>query len=334
MWAINRIRNFYWGGIMLEILTFFLLLIFLGPYLFYPISRFMSRFISPESYKYFLTFFPIICFYLIISTNLNTWLLKFGGNVVSKVGRRITGLSGSITIDLTLLAIILQSFGEQSTFMANKLVNWLAATGLWRWELDDIQAGRITFFELFAATFIILFLAFSLRGLARELSGKITQPFRDFFGERKMGIGGSSKFIGLLEEWKYRFKPKSFLIGTSLYEPAWKLGYKDDRHILTIGSPRSGKGRSAIIPNLLTWPYSAIVIDPKGGNSAVTAARRGYGGGRVTQYMGQEVYVIDPFNMNGETSHFNPLSVLDPQSFTITEDIKIISEALERFRFK
>lgn len=44
--------------------------------------------------------------------------------------------------------------------------------------------------------------------------------------------------------------------------------------------------------------------------------------------MGQEVHVIDPFNINGETAHFNPLSVLDAKSFTITEDIKIISEAL------
>ena len=39
--------------------------------------------------------------------------------------------------------------------------------------------------------------------------------------------------------------------------------YTDNRHLATIGSTRSGKGSTVIIPTLLQVPHSVIVIDPK-----------------------------------------------------------------------
>lgn len=323
MKLINSIRNIYIGGMLSEMITLFVLLAILGEIFFYPFSKFINQVVDLGIYSEFVYFLLIIIFLLGASSYLISWLTKYGGNVVSKIGRRITGVAAGITIDLILLLSLSFFIGKIVHSIADNTINWIATFEIWQWDLRDIKYLQ---FYLFA--FLMLFLFFSLRGWVRETLGRITQPFRDFMSERKMGIGGSSKFIGLLEEWKHRYKPNYFLLGTSLYDPDWKLGHQDDRHILTIGSPRSGKGRSAIIPNLLTWPYSAIVIDPKGGNAAVTAARRGKGDGRVMFSMGQEVHVIDPFNINGETSHFNPLSVLDAHSFTITEDIKIISEAL------
>ena len=55
------------------------------------------------------------------------------------------------------------------------------------------------------------------------------------------------------------------------------LHYTGDRHLLTVAPTRAGKGVAAIIPNLLTYPGSALVIDPKGENAMVTALRRGPG---------------------------------------------------------
>lgn len=323
----NSIRNIYTGGyiggILTEVATLFLLFFLLGDIFFFPLTGFIDQRVDPRIYSDFIFFLLAIIFILTVSSILTSWLTKFGGNVVSKLGRRVTGIAAAITIDFILivaLAIVVSDFVQ---IWSDRFIDLLASFELWQWEASNIRATKAQ------SLYIIMVLLFvRLRGWTRETAGRITQPIRDFFGERKMGIGGSSKFVGQLEEWKHRYKPGDFLLGTSLYDPDWRLGHKDDRHILTIGSPRSGKGRSAIIPNLITWPYSTIVIDPKGGNAAVTAARRGNGDDRVKWSLGQEVHVIDPFNINGKTAHFNPLSVLDPQSFTITEDIKIISEAL------
>ena len=102
--------------------------------------------------------------------------------------------------------------------------------------------------------------------------------------------------------------------------------------MLTIAGSRGGKGRSAIIPNLILWPHSALVIDPKGTNAAVTAPRRGRHreGSRVTKCLGQDVFVVDPFEIveGVERACFNPLAVIDVNALTVTEDINNLADAL------
>lgn len=53
------------------------------------------------------------------------------------------------------------------------------------------------------------------------------------------------------------------------------IGWNDDRHVMTVAGSRAGKGISLIIPNLLFYEGSAVVIDPKGENARITAGRRG-----------------------------------------------------------
>jgi type IV secretion system protein VirD4 len=53
------------------------------------------------------------------------------------------------------------------------------------------------------------------------------------------------------------------------------IGWKDDRHVMTIAGSRAGKGVSLIVPNLLLYEGSALVFDPKGENAKITAGRRG-----------------------------------------------------------
>ncbi len=52
-----------------------------------------------------------------------------------------------------------------------------------------------------------------------------------------------------------------------------------ETHVLLVGPTRGGKGIGVIIPTLLTWSGSALILDPKDGeNAAVTAPwRRQYG---------------------------------------------------------
>lgn len=84
------------------------------------------------------------------------------------------------------------------------------------------------------------------------------------------------------------------------------------RRLLTFGGPehvmlhaptRSGKGVGVVIPNLLTWPDSVVVLDVKRENWTATA------GFRATH--GQEVILFDPLDPEGRTARFNPLGHIE-----------------------
>jgi len=62
----------------------------------------------------------------------------------------------------------------------------------------------------------------------------------------------------------------------------------------------SGKGVGVVIPNLLNWPDSAVVLDIKGENYEITAGYRAA--------HGQAVYSFSPFDDQGRSHRWNPLS--------------------------
>lgn len=106
------------------------------------------------------------------------------------------------------------------------------------------------------------------------------------------------------------------------------LGYAGDRHLLTVAPTRSGKGVSAIIPNLLTYAGSAVVIDPKGENAMITAARRGQGRAGVTG-LGQQVHVVDPWGITGlPAACFNPLDWLRADDPDISENAMMLADSI------
>lgn len=65
---------------------------------------------------------------------------------------------------------------------------------------------------------------------------------------------------------------------------------------------RSGKGVGVVIPNLLNWPHSVVVLDIKGENFDITA---GY---RTAQ--GQPVYAFSPFDGHARSHRWNPLTAV------------------------
>ena len=68
---------------------------------------------------------------------------------------------------------------------------------------------------------------------------------------------------------------------------------------LLVAPPGGGKGVGVVIPTLLTWPGSAIVLDVKGENLEATAGQR--------QRLGDDVFVFAPYDLDGKTHRFNPL---------------------------
>ena len=131
-------------------------------------------------------------------------------------------------------------------------------------------------------------------------------------------------FIGSHAHWAY--SPGKVFLGAIGNR---KIGVKDDRHMMTIAGSRAGKGVSTIIPNLIEYPGSVLVIDPKGENARHTKNRRGAGWQVIGNGLGQDVFVLDPFGVSGHpTSCFNPLSMIEPQSYTAVDDASLIAEAL------
>jgi type IV secretory pathway TraG/TraD family ATPase VirD4/uncharacterized membrane protein len=109
------------------------------------------------------------------------------------------------------------------------------------------------------------------------------------------------------------------------------LGYRDDRHVMLVSGSRGGKGTSSIVPNLCLWPGSLVVIDPKGENATLTAARRG-AGGEHTDGLDQKVYVLDPFNAASIPDDFrasyNPLDAIDVDVDEAVDEAGRIADAI------
>lgn len=84
--------------------------------------------------------------------------------------------------------------------------------------------------------------------------------------------------------------------------------------------PRSGKGVGVVVPNLLNFPGSVIVVDIKRENWEITAGFR--------QKHGQQVFLFDPLSETGETARWNPLHYVSGDPNIRVNDIQRIAEML------
>tara|TARA_R110000868_G_scaffold324030_3_gene584945 strand:- start:480 stop:2264 length:1785 start_codon:yes stop_codon:yes gene_type:complete len=97
------------------------------------------------------------------------------------------------------------------------------------------------------------------------------------FAKRGIQVGG----------WKRRFRR------------AKPLRHDGPEHVLCFAPTRSGKGVSLIIPALLSWPDTAIILDIKGENYQLTAGYRAQIGQRIIRF---DPTALAPF------ARFNPLA--------------------------
>jgi type IV secretory pathway TraG/TraD family ATPase VirD4 len=132
-------------------------------------------------------------------------------------------------------------------------------------------------------------------------------------------------------EERYLYRDGLVWLGRSASEHQVPLGYKDDRHVCLVGGSRGGKGTTAIVPSLITWPGSICVLDPKGENATITASRRG-GGSQHSKGMGQTVKVLDPFQSaqvdDSCRGTFNPLDALDPEAEETIDEAGRLADAI------
>jgi type IV secretion system protein VirD4 len=81
---------------------------------------------------------------------------------------------------------------------------------------------------------------------------------------------------------------------------------------------RSGKGVGVVIPNLLNWPDSVVVLDIKGENYDITAGYRAE--------HGQAVYAFSPFDDAARSHRWNPLTSVRPTALHRIGDLLSIGQ--------
>ncbi len=227
------------------------------------------------------------------------------------------------------------------------------------WAVDQTILSRITFIALSGLIGIVLGWFWSGRNpfLRAIIMGPILGTFgfvllidQGVLGWSTASITSLIAFCAGLGYWARvmvdRFMEPPNIFGNSewasdtelqnaeLFEPSGiRLGYRafadndlpiyygGDRHLGTFAPNRSMKGTSAIIPNLLTFPGSVVVLDPKGENAMITAEHR--------RSMGQEVHVVDPYGITGlESASYNPLDEINGGDVDIPDDLMVLTEGM------
>lgn len=245
------------------------------------------------------------------------WYLSFDpstGIGLSFMGRLAFSVC-AFTLGLALGALIAPRFAEFRRYLKIALTILAGCIGFF-------GTGTFSLLALFALGIGLLFYGFSV-AMGPHMEGRSTAlGSSDWASLRQVIAGGLTK-------------PGGFWLGNFTPQPSRQdrnpqpvpIYYNGDRHLLTVAPTRAGKGVSTIIPNLLTYEGSALVVDPKGENAIITLKAR-------SEHIGQYVYVVDPWRVS--TYHFdglepatiNPMDWLVVGSPDIGENAMLLADAL------
>jgi type IV secretion system protein VirD4 len=134
-------------------------------------------------------------------------------------------------------------------------------------------------------------------------------------------LHGSAKWA--VEE---EIKRMGYINGDGVYVGGWwdekkkihhYLRHNGPEHILCFAPTRSGKGVGLILPTLLAWRHSSVVLDIKGENFALTA---GY-----LASQSHKVLRFDPSDAEGCSAAFNPLAEIRLDSAVSIPDVQQIA---------
>lgn len=179
-------------------------------------------------------------------------------------------------------------------FIAGAIIFLLNGYGLMD-IIDNYSIGftATAFLENYPGRFLSLGIAVGISSIITFGLMLLTRPKKSLHGDARFASYGEIKNkMNLLGE-------QGLIIG--------KLNNKflrfDAPEFISLGAPtRSGKGISIVIPNLLEWSESAVVMDIKKECFDITSKYR-------KDILKQEVYLFNPFE--SETHCYNPLSYID-----------------------
>jgi len=220
--------------------------------------------------------------------------------------------AGKIVLAISL-AIIIPALVAGTNFVAGAIVFGLHKQSPLNTEFTSIQQAwaeadtpedkkKVKIASLLAAL-----LCFGLPGalVFIALSGK------------KQSLHGDARFANDKDIAKEGLhSPQGILLGKQNGKFLRLPGYE---FVLVAAATRTGKGVGFVIPNLLTFEGSSVVLDVKGENYNLTGQYR-------HQHLGNEVFYFNPFSES--TKRWNPLSYVSKDSNFRVNDLQALAKMI------
>lgn len=133
---------------------------------------------------------------------------------------------------------------------------------------------------------------------------------RSLYGDARFATDKEIKKSGLLGE-------EGIIVGKHKKK---YLMFPGTQHVIISAPTRSGKGVGIVIPNLLNWPESVVILDIKQENWDYTSGYR-------AKY-GQDCYLFNPVATDYRTHRYNPLSYISADPNFRIDDVQKIANML------
>ncbi len=136
--------------------------------------------------------------------------------------------------------------------------------------------------------------------------------------QKRRELHGSARFASAIE-----VRDAGLLGGQGIIVGKYRdkfLTLPGKQSVMLSAPTRSGKGVGVVVPNLLAWQDSAVVVDIKSENWAITAGFRAA--------HGQAVYAWAPFAEDGRSHRWNPLSAIRLADRHVVGDTLAIAQVL------
>lgn len=206
-------------------------------------------------------------------------------------------------------------------FSAVVVVIWLLLSGsifLLFIDKDPNSATPLTLYQYWyhyrSASGVVDYLQYSI-GIASLV---LLLPVLALAAPTKQKLFGDARFAKLPEIKKAGLLgDKGIIVGR--YGGKY-LMFGGQQHAIISAPTRSGKGVGIVIPNLLNWPESIVVLDIKQENWDITSGFR--------QKHGQACYLFNPAAADYRTHRYNPLAYISEDPNFRIDDVQKIANML------
>lgn len=138
------------------------------------------------------------------------------------------------------------------------------------------------------------------------------------FNTRRQNIHGDARFARPSEMRRKGLFSRSGIIVGKIHNTL--LRFAGEEFVMIAAPTRTGKGVAVVVPNLLDFEGSVLVVDIKFEHFNLTSAFR--------RFMGQEVYLFNPFAADEATHRWNPLDTIRRDPAHRINDILAIAYVL------
>lgn len=211
----------------------------------------------------------------------------------------------ALMVAVALGAVVLWAYLAGGIFLASQKEDFNSATPLTLyqyWFYYNANVEMMRWIYISGGVSLAIFVAPLLLFFSSEK--------RSLFGDARFATSAEIKKSGLLGD-------KGIICGQ--YKGRY-LMFPGAQHALISAPTRSGKGVGIVIPNLLNWPDSLVVLDIKQENWDITSGYR--------RKHGQECYLFNPAATDYRTHRYNPLCYISADPNFRIDDVQKIANML------